>query len=123
MGRLPLERLKPAPPWNAVEIDLFGPFEIRDEVNKRRTGKAYGVIFVCLPSTAVHLDIANDYSTNAFLIVFRRFVSLRGFPGIIYSGSGSQIVGASNVLKAIYRMWDWRTILMVEWLLSLLSDL
>ena len=111
MGRLPLERLKPAPPWNAVGIDLFGTFEIRGEVNKRSTGKAYGVIFVCLPSTAVHLDIANDYSTNAFLIVFRRFVSLRGFPSIIYSDSGSQIVGASNVLKAIYRMWDWRTIL------------
>ena len=35
----------------------------------------------------------------------------RGFPSIIYSDSGSQIVGASNVLKAIYRMWDWRTIL------------
>ena len=28
MGKLPLERLKPAPPRCTVGIDLFGPFEI-----------------------------------------------------------------------------------------------
>ena len=53
MGKLPLERLKPAPPWNSIGIDLFGPFEIRGEVNKRSSRKSYGVIFFCLPSTAV----------------------------------------------------------------------
>ena len=47
MGKLPLERLKPAPPWNSVEIDLFGPFEIQGEVDKHSTGKAY-VIYFCL---------------------------------------------------------------------------
>ena len=110
MGKLPLERLKPAPPWNSVGIDLFGPFDIRGEVNKRSTGKAYGVIFFCLPSTAVHLDIASDYSTNAFLMVFRKFVSIRGYPSSIYSDSGSQLVGASNVLKEISKNWDWSEI-------------
>ena len=107
MGKLPLERLKP--PWNSVGIGLFGPFEIRGEVNKRSTGKAYGVIFFCLP-TAVHLDIATDHSTNAFLMVFRKFVSLRGYPSNIYSDSGSQIVGASNLLKELSRNWDWNKI-------------
>ena len=98
------KRLKPSPPWSAVGIDLFGPYEIRGEVNKRSTGKAYGIIFVCLPTTAVYLDIANDYSTNAFLIVFRRFISLRGYPSTVYSDSGSQIIGASIVLRDIQRI-------------------
>ena len=111
MGKLPLDRLKPSPPWNSVGIDLFGPFEVRGEVNKRTTGKAYGVIFFCLPSTAVHLDIAADYSTDAFLMVLCKFVSLRGYPSNIYSDSGSQLVGASNVLKALSRNWDWSEIL------------
>ena len=101
MGMLPLERLKPAPAWNSIGIDL---------VNKRSFGKGYGVIFFCLPSTAVRIDIASDYSTDAFLIVFRRFVSIRGCPSLIFSDSGSQLLGASKVLKSISGEWDWKRI-------------
>ena len=84
MGKLPIERLKPAPPWGSVGIDLFGPSEIRGEGNKRSTGKVYGIIYFCLPSTAVHLDVTTDYSTDAFLMVLRRFTSLNNIP-ILYT--------------------------------------
>ena len=107
MGKLPIDRLKPAPPWYSIGIDLFGPYEVRGEVNKRTTSKVYGVIFFCLPSTAIHLDITTCYSTDAFLMVLRKFISIRGCPHNIYSDSGTQLVGASNVLKAISREWDW----------------
>ena len=70
VGNLPTERLKPAPPWSSTGIDLFGPYKIRDEVKKRTTSKAYGVIFNCLGTRAVYLDIAADYSTDKFLMVF-----------------------------------------------------
>ena len=43
-------------------------------------------------------------------MVLRRFASLRGCPNIIYSDSGSQIVGASNVLKLISKEYDWNKI-------------
>ena len=111
MGVLPEGRLKPSPPWSVIGIDLLGPFDIRGEVNKRSYGKGYGVIFVCLPTTAIYLDIANDYSTNAFLIVFRRFVSLRGYPSVVHSDAGSQLVGASDVLRDICNGWDWEQIM------------
>ena len=79
MGNLPKERLKPAPPWYTTSIDLFGPFTIRDAVKKRTTSKAYVVIFNCIGTRAVYLDLAPDYSTESFLMVLRRFVSLRGY--------------------------------------------
>ena len=60
---------------------------------------------------AVHLDVTIDYSSDAFLMVFRRFSSLRGYPNIIYSDSGSQIAGASNVLKLISKEYDWNKIM------------
>ena len=59
----------------------------------------------------MHLDIATDYSTDAFLMVLRKFVALRGYPSNIYSDSGSQLVGASNVLKSISKNWDWEKII------------
>ena len=71
MGNLPTDRLKPAPPWYSTGIDLFGPYRIRDEIKKRTTSKTYGVIFNCLGTRAVYLDIAADYSTDKFLMVLR----------------------------------------------------
>ena len=106
MGQLPEERLKPDPAWNSTAIDLFGPFKIGDEVKKRTSGKAYGVIFNCLASRAVHIDIASDYSTDKFLMVLRRFVSLRADPSTLYSDNGPQLVSASSELINVTKNWN-----------------
>ena len=36
MGKLPIERLKPAPAWTYTALDLFGPFKIKDEVKNEQ---------------------------------------------------------------------------------------
>ena len=99
MSTLPIERLRPCPPFTNVGVDYFGPYNIRGEVQKRVRRKCYGVIFSCLVVRAVYIDVAVDYSTDAFLQVFRRFVSIRGYPRKIFSDNGTQLVGASNELK------------------------
>ena len=106
MSTLPIERLKPSPPFTNVGIDYFGPYMIRGEVQKRVHRKCYGVIFSCLVVRAVYIDVAVDYSTDAFLQVFRRFVSVRGYPRMIFSDNGTQLVGASNELKDIVKGLD-----------------
>ena len=107
MGRLPQERIKPAPAWNCTAVDLFGPFRIRGEVQKRTTGKPYGVIYNCLSTRAVHVDLAPNYSTEKFLMVLRRFVSLRGYPAKITSDNGTQLTAADEELKKVVASWDW----------------
>ena len=89
MGKLPIERLKPAPAWDSTALDFFGPFKVKDEVKKRTTGKAYGLIFNCLATRAIHVDISPDYNTEKFLMVLRRFVSIRGYPSKLYSGNAA----------------------------------
>jgi len=106
MGRIPSERLHPAPAWSYSSLDIFGPFEIKGEVNKRTRGKGFGIIFNCLLSRAVHLDLATDYSTDAFLLVLRRFISLRGCPISIWSDRGSQLKAADKDLREIVRGLD-----------------
>ena len=59
------------------------------------------LLFNCIVSRAVYVDVANDYTTDGFLLVLRRFVSLRGYPSKIYSDPGSQLVAASKELKHI----------------------
>ena len=50
-------------------------------------------------SRAVHLDVATDYDTEAFLLVLRRFIAIRGAPVLIWSDQGSQLIAASKELK------------------------
>ena len=101
MGTLPKERVTPAPPWSSTAVDFFGPFQTRGETNKRSRGKAYGLLFNCMASRAVHVDIATDYSTEGFLMVLRRFVSIRGYPKHMFSDCGSQLASANKELKSI----------------------
>ena len=98
MAPLPIERIKPSPPFTHTGIDYFGPFSIRGEVNKRVIGKCYGVLLVCQSSRAVHVDLASDYSTDSFLQLLRRFASIRGWPAKFFSDQGSQLLAASKEL-------------------------
>ncbi|XP_066951850.1 uncharacterized protein [Macrobrachium rosenbergii] len=82
MGQCPSERLQPAPPFFNTAIDLFGPFIVKDTVKRRTRKKVYGIIFNCMVSRAVYLDLAEGYDTENFLMTLRRFVSIRGFQSV-----------------------------------------
>ena len=75
-------------------------------MKKRTFRKTYGVIFNCLATRAVHIDLAADYSTEKFLMVLRRFVSIRGFPSNLYSDNGLQQVAANEELKNVVKGWN-----------------
>ena len=110
MGAIPRQRLNPAPAWAYTSVDLFGPYEIRGEINKRTRGKGYGVIFTCMLCRAVHLDVATEYNTDAFLLVLRRFISVRGCPMKMWSDQGSQIAAADKESKEAVDNWDRKSI-------------
>ena len=99
MGQLPIERLTPSPAFYHTSLDLFGPYNIRDMVKRRSTAKAYGVIFNCLYSRAVYLDLIEGYDARCFKLSLRRFVAMRGYPKRIFSDLGSQLVSASKDLR------------------------
>ena len=106
MGQVAVERMKPSPAFFHTATDLFGPLTIKDSVRRRVHGKCYGVIFVCLASRAIHLEIAENYSTDAFLSALKRFVSIRGFPGTLHSDNGTQLTSANKQLKDITKSFD-----------------
>ena len=60
IGLLPEARLKPAPSFNHIMLDLFGTYMVRRKVQKRTSGKAYGVMFTALAVRAVHIERCLD---------------------------------------------------------------
>ncbi|KAK3724031.1 hypothetical protein QZH41_007681 [Actinostola sp. cb2023] len=75
MADLPKDRLQPAPPFTYSGVDCFGPWLIKEG---RREVKRYGVLFTCMASRAIHIEVANSMETDSFINAYRRFVGRRG---------------------------------------------
>lgn len=72
MADLPLERLNPAKPFEFTIVDLFGPYEVRDEVKKNTKLKVWGIVFSCMVSRAMHMDLVSDQSSKGFLMAYQQ---------------------------------------------------
>ena len=124
MSALPIERLRPAPAWHSTSLDYFGPYEVKGEVNKRARSKAYGLIFNCMQTWAIHIELCPDYSTDKFLCAFRRFVAIRGYPKTLFSEWGSQLVSADKQLRLVIKDLDWsRMVHQKDWGGSLYQEI
>ena len=99
MAPLPTSRMIMSPTFNEISLDLFGPFEIKDTVKQRSREKVWGLVVNCVVTRAVHVDITEDYGTDAFLQALRKFVALRGCPTAIHCDKGSQLQAAWEDFK------------------------
>ena len=97
MAELPTDRLEQVPPFTFSAVDYFGPFYIREG---RKEMKRYGVLFTCMASRAIHLEIAASLTTDSFLNAYRLFVCRRGPIQQLRSDQGTNFVGAKNKLQA-----------------------
>ena len=103
MSDLPPERAGPAKPFEFTTLDLFGPYEVKDEVKKRVKLKVWGIVFCCMASRAIHTDLVSDLSSEGFLLAYQRFTSIRGHPAKLWSDPGTNFVGAKPALEQLYR--------------------
>ena len=71
MAELPDDRVEPAPPFTNSAVDYFGPFIIKEG---RKELKRYGVLFTCMASRAIHIEVAATLETDSFINALRRFL-------------------------------------------------
>ena len=108
MGEFPPDMLKNPVAWGCCQMDLFGPYPCRGDVNPRTTKKTWVFVMEDVNSGAVYLDIVQDYSAEAVLLSLRRFGSMRGWPGIVHSDPGSQLVSAGGKLESWWNRFEGR---------------
>ncbi|CAG7673139.1 unnamed protein product [Allacma fusca] len=105
MADLPAARVTPSRPFTHTGVDYAGPVTLRSWTKRGpKQNKAYIVVFVCFASKAVHLDLATDLTSGAFLAAFTRFVSRRGKPLHMYSDNGGNFVAANKELAEMYEL-------------------
>ena len=103
MANLPEDRLEPVPPFTHCGVDYFGPWLIKEG---RKELKRYGVLFTCLSSRAIHLEVSATLETDSFINALRRFINRRGPVRTIRCDQGSNLVGAKNELQKALSSMD-----------------
>ena len=104
MADLPRQRITPdLPPFSHVGVDYFGPIEVR---RARATVKRYGVIFTCLVSRAVHLEVAHSLDTDSCINALRRFIARRGQVIEMWSDNGTNFISTERELKESLKAWN-----------------
>ncbi|RVE40950.1 hypothetical protein evm_014400 [Chilo suppressalis] len=102
LASLPYDRVGLAVAFEITGIDLAGPLFLANGE------KCYIVLFTCAVYRALHLELVESLSTEAFISALRRFIARRGRVKIIYSDNGSNFTGAHNLLENI----DWNDIVL-----------
>ncbi|XP_011497230.1 PREDICTED: uncharacterized protein LOC105361677 [Ceratosolen solmsi marchali] len=102
MGQLPVTRVTPSPPFYHTGVDYVGPLTIKTWKGRgAKTHKAWICVFVCFATSAVHLEVVSDYTTDGFIAAYRRFFARRGIPHTLHSDCGTTFLGADKVIKKL----------------------
>ncbi len=100
MADLPSARLRIyQPPFWSTGVDCFGPFTVKIG---RRHEKRWGIIFKCLTTRCIHLDLLHSMDSDSFLMTLRRFVARRGKPFELISDQGTNFRGGNRELQETF---------------------
>jgi hypothetical protein len=103
MGQLPASRVTPSLVFENSGVDYAGPVSLKfNQGRGTRFYKGWIAVFVCLSTSAIHLEVATDYSSEAFIKAYRRFISRRGICKILRSDCGTNFKGADVLLKKLF---------------------
>lgn len=98
MGDHPPERLGALKkPFSFCGIDYFGPITT---TNGRKKEKRWGVLFTCLTTRAVHLEMASSLSGEACVRCIENMVARRGPVRTFRSDNGTNFVWAAKEYKS-----------------------
>nr|XP_034305596.1 uncharacterized protein LOC117682359 [Crassostrea gigas] len=100
MADLPSDRITPGPPFTTVGVDTFGPWTVL--ARKTRGGvinnKRWAIMFSCLTTRAIHIEVIEEMSSSSFINALRRFEAIRGPVKVFRSDKGTNFVGAADEL-------------------------
>lgn len=124
MGQLPAARVATAYPFVRVGIDPAGPSSFRKTAStamqlraaakpdstyrEPTTIKGWIVVFVCLVTRAVHLDVVKGMTIEHFLDTLARFTSRRVMCSEMLSDNCTTFVGAKNGIQRVLKEWGDR---------------
>ena len=103
MADIPAYRFDfPLQAFSKTGLDFAGPFYIKVGRAKQRL-KSYILVFTCLQTRAIHLEVTNDQGTSSVLNALSRFIDLRGMPNEVLSDNWKTFSSPKKELQSWVR--------------------
>ena len=80
--------------WTSLEPCMFEMLGLKTKV--------YICFFTCATTRAIHLEVVEDLTVEAFLLAFRRFASRKSLPRKLISDNASTFLSANNERKELF---------------------
>ena len=103
MGPISSHNLTIAPAFYVSQTDLAGPFKAYSSHNKRNTIKIWFVIFCCATTSTTSIKVMDDYTSSSFVSAFIRFSCDSGYPKILLTDEGSQLIKGCEGMRLNFR--------------------
>ena len=97
---LPEFRVKQVPAFSKVGVDFAGPLYVKAATGGVR--KVYIALFSYCVTRAIHLELVEDLSAEAFRRALRRFVAQRGTPTLIVSDNAKTFQATEKALNNLF---------------------
>ncbi|KAF8790024.1 hypothetical protein HNY73_005112 [Argiope bruennichi] len=99
---LPDIRVEQSAPFSIIGVNFAGPLFVEDCVNKQ-----YILLITCAVTRSVHLELVIDWTTDTFLLAFRRFISRRGLCSVVVSENARTLKLAELEIKLIWTVLNY----------------
>lgn len=108
MAHIPPDRSDTSLPFTNVGLDVFGPWEIT--TRRLRDGaanaKRWGLLFTCLSSRAIHIEVLETLEASSCICALRRFLAIRGPVKKLRCNQGTNFVGRKSQLDGALMEMD-----------------
>ena len=94
---LPHHRVRQAPPFARIGMDMARPLYIR---NSNR--KYYIFLITCCCTRSIHLELTPSLNLSDTLLGFRKFAARRGVPSVVYSDNAPTFGAMPRKLAELY---------------------
>ena len=98
---LPDFRFRQAPAFSKVGVDFAGPLYVKATAGGMR--KVYIALFSCCATRAIHLELVEDLTAEAFRRALRRFAARRGTPTLIVSDKAKTFQATEKALIKLFK--------------------
>ncbi|XP_064475783.1 uncharacterized protein LOC135389680 [Ornithodoros turicata] len=103
-GQADYVRTNPTHPFETTGVDFAGPLYIKVSKGYESSSKSYILLFICATTRSIHLELVTDTTAKAFVMAFRRFISRRGTPSIIYSDNALAFKTTSRDIQDLWKI-------------------
>jgi len=102
MDQLLKERVTPSRPFLNAGIDHALVPQERPGEERTLEPTRLIALFVCLSTSAIHLELVTDYTAEMFKAAYKRFIGRRGICATLCSDCGTNFKSAEAALQQLF---------------------